>query len=268
MSAGIHVVGRAGLLAAFVRRDLLLLVSDRRAIVADALHAGALVLLFALVGELVDPVRLPAYGGEQAGYAEFAVIGALLSLVLASALARAAFTLWRERQAGTLEALLATPVRPSALHAGPLAFDALHTPLRLAVYLTIAAIAGLDLELSGVLPAFTAVLVLLPLAWGAGLAAAGALAASGGGAGAGATATVALAIGLSAGAYVPLGVLPEWAESVLAVGPVAIALEAIRGALIGGEGWGAVGSELLLLLPVSLGTLLAGATVFRAAATR
>jgi hypothetical protein len=50
--------------------------------------------------------------------------------------------------------------------------------------------------------------------------------------------------------------------------PVAIALEVVRSALIGGAGWGAIGSHVLLLVPMALASVSIGVAAFRMALNR
>jgi ABC-2 type transport system permease protein len=77
-----------------------------------------------------------------------------------------------------------------------------------------------------------------------------------------------MVLGLSSGAYFPLTVLPDWLETVLSWNPMAIALESMRSALIGGEGWGAIAPDLLVLAPMSVLTLMAGMLAFHVAVAR
>jgi ABC-2 type transport system permease protein len=254
-------------LAAFLRRDFKIALSYRIAFVADVLQLCSHVLLFGLIGQLVDPSLLPSYGGKTTGYLEFVAIGALLSLVFGMLLERVSSAIRAEQMIGTLEALLVTPVRTFTLQAGSVAFDAVQVPLRMALFLTaIAVTAGLDLELSGVLPSVAVLIVFLPFVWGLGLVSAGAMVTFR--RGAGITAMAGMVLGLSSGAYFPLTVLPDWLETVLSWNPMAIALESMRSALIGGEGWGAIAPDLLVLAPMSVLTLIAGMLAFHAAVTR
>jgi ABC-2 type transport system permease protein len=253
--------------AAFLRRDFLIALSYRVAFVADVLQLCAHVLLFGLIGRLVDPALLPAYGGEPTGYLEFVAIGALLSLVFGMLLERVASAIRTEQMIGTLEALLVTPLRTFTLQAGAVAFDAVQVPLRMALFLAaIAVTAGLDLELSGILPSIAVLIAFLPFVWGLGLVSAGAIVTFR--RGAGVTAMAGMVLGLSSGAYFPLTVLPGWMGAVLTWNPMAIALEAMRAALIGGEGWGAIAPDLLVLVPMSVLTLMAGMLAFHAAVAR
>jgi ABC-2 type transport system permease protein len=194
-------------------------------------------------------------------------IGALLSLVFGMLLERVASAIRIEQMIGTLEALLVTPVRTFTLQAGSVAFDAVQVPLRMALFLAaIAVTAGLDLELSGVLPSIAVLIAFLPFVWGLGLVSAGAIVTFR--RGAGVTAMAGIVLGLSSGAYFPLTVLPDWIASVLSWNPMAIALEAMRAALIGGEGWGAIAPDLLMLVPLSVFTMGARMLAFHAAVAR
>ena len=75
-------------------------------------------------------------------------------------------------------------------------------------------------------------------------------------------------LGLASGAFFPLALLPNWLQVVAEANPVAIAMEGTREALIGGAGWDAIGSEIILLAALSLTALLAGVFAFRAALAR
>jgi ABC-2 type transport system permease protein len=270
MSAGAHpatLPAELPKLAAFIRRDFLILLSYRVAFAADILQLCSHVLLFGLIGQLVDPALLPSYGGEQTRYLEFVAIGALLSLVFGMLLERVASAIRTEQMIGTLEALLVTPLRTFTLQAGSVAFDALQVPLRMGLFLAaIALTAGLELEPAGALPAAVVLTAFLPFVWGLGLVSAAAIVTFR--RGAGMTAIAGMLLGLSSGAYFPLTVLPGWLADVLSWNPMALALEAMREALIGGAGWDALGREVLLLLPMSVLALLAGGVAFRAAVAR
>ena len=122
---------------------------------------------------------------------------------------------------------------------GSALFNLLYVPLRLGLFLGLVAIlCGLDLQAGGILPATVLMLVFLPFVWGVGLIAASAVLTFRRGAGAiGAGVAV---FGLGSGAFFPLSVLPGWLASLAAYNPLAIALAALRDALIGGAGWHAV----------------------------
>ena len=125
---------------------------------------------------------------------------------------------------------------------------------------------GLDLEASGVLPALVVLVAFIPFVWGLGLVSAACIVTFR--RGAGMTAIAGMLLGLSSGAYFPLAVLPEWLAAILTWNPMAITLETMREVLIGGEGWAALDADVLLLVPMSVLTLLAGGWAFAAAVAR
>jgi ABC-2 type transport system permease protein len=253
--------------AAFMRRDLLITLSYPAGFASDVVQLGGQVLMFGLIGRLVEPTSLPEYGGSPTTYLQFVAIGALVSLVFGLLLDRVSAALRTEQLIGTLEALLVAPVRMSTLQTGSVAFDAVQIPLRMGLFLAVIAIvAGLDLHVSGVLPSVTVLAATMPFVWGLGLVSAGAILTFR--RGGGVTGLAAMLLGLSSGAFFPLSVLPPGLESVLSWNPLAICLDSIRSALIGGEGWGAIGPDLLVLVPLSVASLAAGAAAFRAAVAR
>ena len=254
-------------IAAFMRRDLLITLSYPAGFASDVVQLGGQVLMFgadwpprragvaARVRRLADdlpPVRRDRRARQPR--------------VRPPAGPRPS-ALRTEQLIGTLEALLVAPMRTATLQAGSVAFDAVQIPLRMGLFLAVIAIvAGLDLHVSGVLPSVTVLVATMPFVWGLGLVSAGAILTFR--RGGGVTGLAAMLLGLSSGAFFPLSVLPPGLESVLSWNPLAICLDSIRGALIGGEGWGAIGPDLLVLVPLSVASLAAGAAAFRAAVAR
>jgi ABC-2 type transport system permease protein len=260
-------VGELRKLPAFVRRDVLVLLSYRVAFAADLLHIGVQAILFSFIGKLVDPARLPAYGGTPTTYLQFVMIGVVLTLVTGLLLQRVATAVRQEQMIGTLEALLATPTAPTTIQAGSVALDLLFIPIRMGALLGVVTLVfGLDFELSGVLPALAVLVVYVPFLWGLGLLSAAAIVTFRRGTGLLAAGTGIL--GIASGAFFPLDLLPEWLQTVAEANPIAIALEAVREALIGGAGWDAIRADALLVLPFSALSLFAGVAGFRAALAR
>jgi ABC-type multidrug transport system permease subunit len=72
----------------------------------------------------------------------------------------------------------------------------------------------------------------------------------------------------ASGAYFPLGLFPSWVGTIAQVNPVAIALHGMRNALIGGAGWGAIGPDVLLLVPMAVASVSIGVIAFRLALNR
>jgi ABC-2 type transport system permease protein len=215
----------------------------------------------------VDPARLPTYGGGPATYMEFVVIGVALSLVTGLLIGRVATAIRQEQLQGTVESLLATPTAVGTVQFGTVAFDLLWVPVRIGMLvLGIVLTFGLDLEPAGVPKAAILLAAFLPFAWGLGLlSAAATLAFRRGG---GATALIVSFLGIASGAYFPLSLLPAWLQTASEANPLAIALEGMRESLLGGAGWGAVGVDLIVLLPLSAFVMAAGAATFRLALAR
>jgi ABC-2 type transport system permease protein len=261
------LVVEAGKLGAFVRRDVLVALSYRAAFAGDALSIGMQLLMFALVAQVVDEGTLPEYGGVRADYLEFVVVGLTLTLITGTMLIRVSTAIRQEQLIGTFEALLTTPTRMATLQAGAVALDALLIPVRTAVYVLVAAlIFDLQLESSGLLPATVVLLAFTPFVWGIGLISAGAMVTfRRGGTVLGAFVT---GMGIASGVYFPLSVLPGAIQDLAASNPFAIAIEALRETLIGGGGWSAIGSDVLLLLPLAGATMLLGMVAFAAAVHR
>jgi ABC-2 type transport system permease protein len=261
------LVAEARKIPAFVRRDWLVLLSYRAAFVSDLLFIGVQALMFGFVAKLVDPDVLPSYGGTHAGYFEFVMIGVLITSVSGLLLQRVSTAIRQEQMIGTLEPLLTSPVSPTTVQAGSIAFDLLFIPIRMAgLLLAVALTLGLGYHASGIAPSLLLLVVFLPFVWGLGLVTAATILTFRRGTGVlGVTMSV---LGLVSGAFFPLTLLPDWLARLAAGNPVAIVMEATRGALIGGTGWDGVAGDLLILVPVSCAALFAGVSAFRAALAR
>jgi ABC-2 type transport system permease protein len=254
-------------LPAFMRRDFLVAWSYRMAFVSDFVALGTQMIVFAFIGRLIAEDRLPSFNGAATTYVEFVAIGLVVNLFVQVALTRTATAIRTEQMIGTLEALLMTPTATATVQLGSAVFDLVNVPLRTAIFLAfLAVVVGLDLESSGILPSAAVLLAFIPFVWGLGLVAAGAILTFRRGDG-GMMIGVTL-LGLASGAFFPLSLLPSWIASVAEYNPLAIAIQGMRDALLGGSGWSEVGGDVLLLLPMSALSLLGGAFVFKLALGR
>jgi len=255
------VAAEAGKLPAFVRRDLLIARSQRRALVRDVALLTAQLAVFACIGTLVDPSVLPTYGVAGTTYMEFVAIGIVVSLAVGLGLVRVAGALRREQASGTLVALVATPSSMGTVQLGSVAFDLIWVPLRVGVFLTaVALLLGLEFDVAGVPAAAVFVIAVLPLAWGLGLLSAAVILVLRRGVPSARLVVAGLAV--VSGAYFPLTLLPDSVESIAELNPMARALEGMRNALLGGGGWDGLGSELLALVLPSVVLLVAGSIAF------
>jgi ABC-2 type transport system permease protein len=258
------VLGEAAKLPAFLRRDLLVALSYRTAFVGDLLGLLTQALLFYFVGKMVGTEHVPRYGGEQASYLAFAVVGVAVAVYLQFALTRVSVAIRQEQLQGTLESMLSTPTSPGTIQLGLVVFDLLYVPVRTAAFLAVTAIAfDLGFAASGLAPALLVLVVLTPLVWGLGvLGAAGILVFR---RGSGIAALAGGLVALGSGAYVPVDVLPGWVQRAAEWNPIAVALESMRSSLIAGPDWGETATDLARIAPFSAMALVVGLVGFRVA---
>jgi ABC-2 type transport system permease protein len=254
-------------LSAFVRRDLLVQWSYRLSFLTSfvGLFGGALVFYF--VGKMVDPAAIPTVGGRQVSYLEFAVIGMTLGGFVHLGLERVSAALRNEQLMGTLESLLTTPTSSQTIQVGSILFDLIFIPLRMGLLLLMLGLVfGLGLDIGGVPQALVLLVFFMPFAWGLGILAAAITLTFRRGAGIVGLANGALT--LISGLYFPLALLPNWLETVSAGNPLTIAASGLRESLLGSTGWGSIGGDILILLPLSIVSILVGMVAFRLALRR
>lgn len=254
-------------LAAFVRRDFLVAWSYRLPFVGEWVGMVLQAFMFYFVGLMVDPAKLPTFGGAQVSYLEFVAVGIALAAFIALALGRVASGMQDEQVMGTLESLLMTPTSPTTIQIGSVVYDFLYIPIRTGLFLVVIALAfGLDFTLSGLLPAAVVLLAFIPFVWGLGVASAGTTLTfrrGSGFVGLGSSILV-----LFSGAFYPLDLLPAWIASLAELNPITIAVDGMREPLLAGSGWDGVGRAVLVLVPLSVVSLAAGIAVFRWALRR
>lgn len=254
-------------LPAFFRRDLLVMWSYRLAFFTDWLNLLMQVVVFFFVGRIVNPGQLPTYGGTRATYMEFVVIGIAVTSFMQISLGRVVTAIRAEQLQGTLEALLLTPTAPTTLQLGSVVYELAYVPLRMLIFLALAtSLFGVSFTYSGLLPALTVLLVLIPFVWGLGvMSVAGVLTFR---RGIGVVGFGATALTLSSGTYFPISVLPPWLESLARLNPITMAVQSIREALIGGAGWAQTWPTTLVLIPIGFVSMAAGIVAFRLALGR
>ncbi len=262
-----NTIGELAKLPAFMRRDLRIMLSYRMAAAAELFGLVAQAIVFSFIGKLVDPSRLPLYGGTRASYLEFVSIGIVFNMVVVLMLSQVGTAIRNEQLIGTLESLLVTPTRMATIQAGSAAFELLWVPVRMALFLVVIAIAfGLDLHASGILPSFALLLAFLPFLWGLGLVSAGAILTFR--RGVGALTIGGTVLGLASGAFFPLSLLPHWLAAIAKLNPLAITINGMRETLIGGAGFSSLGSSFADLVPLSIAGLVVGVMFFRFALKR
>ena len=252
---------------AFVRRDFLTALSYRMSFVTDLVGLAGQALVFYFVSKLIDPSRLPTFQGTEVTYLEFATVGLLLGGFIHFGTQNVASAVRGEQLMGTLESLLVTPTAPYTVQLGSVAFVFLYIPLRIVLMVGVLALAfGLNFQASGVLPALVLLLVFMPFVWGLGVASAAVILTFRRGGGLVGMATLGLAF--VSGLYFPIELLPGWLTAIAEQNPIAVAVDGMRNALLGGAGWSDLAPAMLLLAPLSIGTLFAGLLAFELALAR
>lgn len=254
-------------LLAFARRDFRVALSYRMAFVSDLIGLAGQVVVFYFIGLLVDPSELPTYGGTQVTYLEFAAVGIGIAVLMQFGLQYVSQAIRGEQLMGTLDSLLMTPTAWSTLQVGSVAFELVFLPIRITVFLGAIAVAfGLGFQASGILPTIVLLLAFIPFLWGLGIVSAALVLTFRRGGGMVALGTLALA--LVSGLYFPTDVLPQGLQQIADHNPVAVATNGIRSALVGGADWASTTSDLALLVPFAVASLLLGALCFRLALRR
>jgi len=260
-------LGELRKLLAFLRRDLIVAWSYRLSFVTEWLTLAIQAVTFYYVSKLVSPSALPSYSGVQSNYLQFVSIGIVVTALLQLSLGKIAAGMRAEQLMGTLESLLLTPTSSSTIQVGTVIYDFIYIPIRMVIFLTVIAVAfGLHFDPSGALPSVVLLLALVPFAWGLGITnAAATLTFRRGGSPAGIVMTV---LALSSGAYFPLSVFPAPVAEVVSHSPIAIALDGMRRALIGREGWAVIDTGFIVLVASSAVALACGLVAFRLALRR
>jgi ABC-2 type transport system permease protein len=256
-----------GKLPAFFRRDLLINLSYRAAFITEWVGVFIQIGLFYLLSRLVDPDKVPRFGGSSTPYLAFAAVGIGFTGFVHRSLNRIVTTTRAEQLMGTLESLLATPTATATLQLGSVAYDFVSVPLRTAVFLGVMTVVfGLDFHAGGVGPFVVILLGFMPFIWGLGLLSAAAVLTMR--RGSGATMLVMSIMTMASSAFLPLPVLPNWLQTLARLNPLTVALDGARNALLGNEGWSTVTLPLAVLLPAAALTLSVGAIAFRLALRR
>jgi len=252
---------------AFVRRDFLVNWSYRFAFFSDWVNLVLQVGLFYFVGRLVDPRRLPAFGGTRPTYVEFVTIGIAVASFVQIGLSQVVTAIRNEQLMGTLESLLVTPTAPTTVQLGSVIYEVLYVPVRTVLFFVLVSILlGADLHLTGLGPAAGVLLVFVPVVWGLGmLSAAGVLTFR---RGLGVVGLGSILLTATSSTYFPVELLPGWLRPLARFNPITVTLQAMRRALLGHAGWGDVLPAILTLAPAAVVSITVGILAFRLALRR
>jgi ABC-2 type transport system permease protein len=225
-------------------RDWKLFVSYRLQMIMRAVSGVFVVVGLFFMGRLVgDSAALGPYSGR---YLEFALVGVVFLAFVNVGLRTFSGTISNEQRAGTLEILLANPVRLPTLLTGMYVFPLAQVGLNMAVYITTAgALLGARFAVGGVPAAFVILLLTLVIFGAAGAISAAVIVITK--RGDPVAALVAQMATLLGGAVFPVSVMPDWLAAVARLLPPYYALEGVRSAVILGEGFADVWTEIVIL---------------------
>jgi ABC-type multidrug transport system permease subunit len=234
-------------LLAIARRDYAVVRSYRLTIAFDFLYGLIDLVIYFFISRTFKGASTADLGGAPSYFA-FVTVGIVITLVIGASSAEVGWRLRNEQLIGTLETLIAHPVRSWQVALGTVTWPFAFAFGRVVVYLLVAATL-LDVDLSN---ASWAGVFLVLLA--AGLALLGLGIALGAlvvafKRGNNLLGFVALALGFAGGAFFPLDVLPGWLQFVGKLLPTRFIFDGVRAALFRGSGWG---EDALVLLAYSL----------------
>jgi ABC-2 type transport system permease protein len=233
-------------LLALARRDFSVFTSYRFAIGFDLFYGLIDLLVYFFISRTFQDASTADLGGAP-DYFSFVLVGIVITLVISAASATIGYRLREEQLTGTLETLVAQPIRSWQIALGMTGWPFTFALARSVFYLVVAWI-FLDVDLSN---ANWAGAIAMLLASG--------LALLGLGVALGAIVVafkrgnniigfVALGLGFIGGAFFPLEVLPDWLERLGRLVPTRFIFDGMRAALFGGS-WS---EDALVLLAYGL----------------
>jgi ABC-2 type transport system permease protein len=237
---------RPDVVRAFAARDFAIARSYRLPFILDAFFGVLQLAVYFFISR-----TLPEAGEKLGGapsYFAFAAVGLVVAIVVQAASEELAYQIRNQQLSGTLEVIVAQPLRVAELCSGLVAFPFVFALARAAVYLAIAA-AWMELDVAQTSwVGLGAVFVVSAVA----LSALGLLA----GAlvivlkrGEALASMAVFAMTLLGGSVFPVSTLPDWLEPLGKIVPLRFAYDGVRAALFRGEGWGV---DVLVLLGFSV----------------
>ncbi len=259
------VLAEAFKLGAFLRRDFLIRLSYRTALISDWINLFAQALVFSFVSKLVNPIHLA--GAGRTTYIAYVTVGIAVAGFMALGLARLVSAIQQEQLLGTLESLMVTPTTASVVLLGSVVYDMIYVPIRTVMFLIIVSIVfDVSFAPSGYIPAVLILAAFIPFVWGLGSIASASILTFR--RGSGQIGFVTFALTFTSGAYFPLTLFPSWVAPLVKFNPIAIAITGMRAQLIGDAGWHEALVTMAKLVPFSAITLLLGLYAFRLAMRR
>jgi ABC-2 type transport system permease protein len=245
----------------FFWRDLSIARTYRTIFVIEAVEALFGVAMFFYVARFVDSPQLQQALPQGGGYFAFSLIGFVFLDYLNAAMDTFDRSLVEARDSGTLEHLLVTQTSLPVMLVGSAIYPFVATTVRIAVYLAWGALLfGLPLRNANWIAVVAVLLAALLAFSGLGILSASYLLLFKRG-----NPGKWFLLGISSvagGMLFPTNVLPDWLQLVARLNPVTYALDAMRGALIGGASLPTVWRSLVVLMLFAAILLPASMAVF------
>jgi ABC-2 type transport system permease protein len=209
----------------------------------------------ALQGTMQDTIA-----AEAPQYFAFVLVGAITFSLITSCSTSLASAMDGAIGRGTLEVILGTPARISAVCVGLMGYGILWAVVRGMILLAVAVVLGVSIHWSGV-PLGGALLVVTMLSYaGIGLVFAALILLF---RTTGPLSTVVLTGSmLLGGVYYPTQVIPSWLRDLGSVIPLTYGLRAIRQVVLRGDPLSAVARDAGILVGITVGTMLVGVAAF------
>jgi ABC-2 type transport system permease protein len=231
----------------FFWRDLTIARTYRTVFVLEAIEALFGAAMFYYVARFVDTPELQRALPQGGSYFAFSLVGFVFLDYLNAALDTFDRGLEEARDSGTLEHLLVTQTSLPVFVVGSAIYPFAATTLRIAVYVAWAAVLfGFPLQAANWLAVFAVLFVALLAFSGLGILSASYLLLFKRG-----NPAKWFFLGISSvagGMLFPVNILPDWLQLVAHLNPVTYALDAMRGALLGGATLAALWRPLTILL--------------------
>jgi len=245
----------------FFQRDLRIASTYRSPFILEAVEALFGAALFYYVAQFVDSPALREALPQGKTYFAYSLAGFVFFDYLNAALDTFDRSLQEARDAGTLEPLLVTQVSLPVILIGSAFYPFAATTLRIAVYLGwAAALFDFPLRAANWLAVFAVLLTTLLAFSGLGVLSAAYLLLFKRG-----NPAKWFILGVSSvagGMLFPVSVLPPWLQIVAHLNPVTYAMDAMRGALLNGDGILALAKPLLILLAFAAVVLPSSVVIF------
>jgi ABC-2 type transport system permease protein len=237
--------------AAFLKRDFSLAISYRLSFLLQFggifLSVAVFYFLSQLFGSAVAP-QLEAYGGD---YFSFVLIGLAFSGYMGLSLSSFAQSIRENQMTGTLEIMLLSPTRLSAILLSSSLWSYVLMTVRFIVYLLLGVLVfGFSLGQANLLAALVVLLLSIASFSGIGIISAAFVMVLKKGD------PISWLFGgvstLLAGVFYPVSVLPDWLEPLSRILPLTYALDAMRLTMLQGYSLYDIGFDILILLGFTL----------------